>query len=85
MAGQTSDEISDLELEAIYHFTIQLGKDAGQLLMQGLEARRSGTDPESSASEEKMNAVDIVTKTDTGMHLSLAFSNLHHRSAQGSH
>jgi len=70
MTTQLPDEISDSELEAIYKFTIELAKNAGQMLMQGLEARRSGIDPESTESAEKMNAVDIVTKTDIGMLLS---------------
>lgn len=64
--GSADPDISDLELDEIYKFAIQLGKDAGQMLMDGLEAQRQATGSDEGL-EEKMNAVDIVTKTDTGM------------------
>jgi myo-inositol-1(or 4)-monophosphatase len=52
-------------LEQIYQFAIQLGKDAGKILLDGLEKRRLA--PSSIASDvEKINAVDIVTQTDNG-------------------
>jgi myo-inositol-1(or 4)-monophosphatase len=53
------------ELRQIYHFAIQLGKDAGKILLEGIKKRRLGGD---SATEdvEKLNAVDIVTQTDHG-------------------
>lgn len=55
--------LSDEELEDIYKFAIQLGRDAGKLLNTALYERR--TDPLSiDEPEEKLNAVDIVTKTD---------------------
>ena len=58
-------DISAAELSEIYTFAIQLGKDAGKILLDGLERRRSGQDaPE--ALIEKLNAVDIVTQTDNG-------------------
>jgi myo-inositol-1(or 4)-monophosphatase len=57
------------ELEHIYHFAIQLGKDAGKILLEGIEKRRLGGDS-SAKDEEKINAVDIVTQTDNGnLHL----------------
>jgi len=53
------------ELKQIYKFAIQLGKDAGQILLDGIERRRLGGD--STAEDvEKVNAVDIVTQTDNG-------------------
>ena len=55
--------ISDDELQEIYRFAIQLGKDAGQMLLDGLERRRTQGAEEQV---EKMNAVDIVTQTDHG-------------------
>lgn len=57
-------DISDAKLDSIYSFAIQLGKDAGQMLMEALHSRRQGLN-EPDVPEEKMNAVDIVTKTDT--------------------
>ena len=61
-------DISASELSEIYKFAIQLGKDAGQILLDGLDRRRSGIslveDP-----VEKLNAVDIVTQTDNGASL----------------
>jgi myo-inositol-1(or 4)-monophosphatase len=52
-------------LEQIYQFAIQLGKDAGKILLDGIEKRRLG--PSSIANDvEKINAVDIVTQTDNG-------------------
>ena len=50
------------ELASIYTFAIQLGKDSGAILLQGLERRRSGED--TSSTTDKLNAVDIVTATD---------------------
>jgi myo-inositol-1(or 4)-monophosphatase len=58
-------EIGQKELENIYHFAIQLGKDAGKILLQGLEKRRVAGDS-GSDDMEKINAVDIVTQTDNG-------------------
>jgi myo-inositol-1(or 4)-monophosphatase len=58
-------DISASELSEIYKFAIQLGKDAGRMLLDGLERRRSGHGiPEDPI--EKLNAVDIVTQTDNG-------------------
>ena len=58
-------DISAAELSEIYTFAIQLGKDAGKILLDGLERRRSGQDAR-EALIEKLNAVDIVTQTDNG-------------------
>jgi myo-inositol-1(or 4)-monophosphatase len=55
---------SDLDLDAIYHFAIQLGKDAGKLLQEAAQRRMSGE--EQLDEVEKLNSVDIVTKTDEG-------------------
>lgn len=60
----SSIEILDQELEQIYSFSLQLGKDAGAMLMQALYSRRQGLGAHEDP-EEKLNAVDIVTKTDT--------------------
>lgn len=58
-------DISASELSEIYKFAIQLGKDAGKILLEGLERRRLGLD-EPEFPVEKLNAVDIVTQTDNG-------------------
>lgn len=67
-------EISESELSEIYAFAIQLGKDSGAILLESLQKRRrDGQDQgdqeaaEELVMEEKLNAVDIVTKTDNGM------------------
>lgn len=54
---------TEIDLDEIYPFAIQLARDAGTLLTRALEARRtSAYNP--SGPEEKLNAVDIVTQTD---------------------
>ncbi|KAK7738358.1 hypothetical protein SLS53_006169 [Cytospora paraplurivora] len=59
MAGTVTEE----ELAGIYDFAIQLGKDAGRMLMDAAKLRMArGGEQES---EEKESAVDIVTKVDT--------------------
>ena len=55
---------SDLDLASIYTFALQLGKDAGRLLLEAAQRRMSGADQ--LVEEEKLNSVDIVTKTDEG-------------------
>lgn len=57
---------SDDELAEIYAFAVQLGKDAGDILM-GFARSRWGDDGASEQTfEEKDSAVDIVTKADMG-------------------
>lgn len=70
----SSPVISEEELDEIYAFAIQLGKDAGKMLMDAAALRMSSSSSSSSGEGadapkwvEKDNAVDIVTKTDTGM------------------
>ena len=53
-------------VDTIYHFAIQLAKDAGRILLQGLEKRREGASDGTEQDLEKLNAVDIVTQTDNG-------------------
>ncbi|KAM0271877.1 hypothetical protein ACHAQH_008940 [Verticillium albo-atrum] len=60
-------DISDAELHEIYEFAVQLGKDAGDLLMTFAMARFTGGAQGEQAFEEKDNAVDIVTKVDQDM------------------
>ncbi|KAK4124247.1 inositol monophosphatase [Parathielavia appendiculata] len=52
------------ELDDIYAFAVQLGKDAGKLLLEAAQARFNGSGQSSQDFSEKDSAVDIVTKTD---------------------
>lgn len=58
-----SADISIEELDRIYAFAVQLGKDAGQMLLEAAEARYNGP---AQTHIEKDSAVDIVTQTDEG-------------------
>ena len=65
-------EIQEDDIKDVYKFAIQLAKDAGQILLKGLDERRtagltSDVHVEEEAQVEKANAVDIVTQTDNGM------------------
>ncbi len=60
-------EITDQELGEIYDFAVQLGKDAGRLLMDFARARWGDQGSGEQLFSEKDNAVDIVTKADEGM------------------
>lgn len=52
------------ELDEIYAFAIELGKQAGKILLDAAKLRyRSGTSREEEH-VEKLNAVDLVTQTD---------------------
>lgn len=75
MQASPESNIADAELSEIYSFAIQLGRQAGAILANSLMSRRSdGTASHDGSShvpvelvmEEKLNAVDIVTKTDNG-------------------
>ncbi|AEO67800.1 uncharacterized protein THITE_2089287 [Thermothielavioides terrestris NRRL 8126] len=56
--------ITERELEEIYAFAVQLGKDAGRLLLEAAQSRFSDDGDSSQDFSEKDSAVDIVTKTD---------------------
>ena len=59
-------ELSSAELGEIYAFALQLGKDAGNMLMDFARARWSDPETQVQAFIEKDSAVDIVTKADEG-------------------
>lgn len=61
--------LSQKELDEIYAFAVDLGRKAGQLLLNGVEERINGGGNGPVA--EKDNAVDIVTQTDEGLHRTL--------------
>ncbi|KAF3385643.1 Protein qutG [Penicillium rolfsii] len=56
-------QLSQNELDEIYDFAIDLGRKAGEMLMERVEQRISGSHGPQTF-EEKENAVDIVTQTD---------------------
>jgi myo-inositol-1(or 4)-monophosphatase len=58
--------ISEQELDEIYTFAVQLGKDAGKILLERAEERYKGATQVEQTHVEKVNAVDLVTQTDEG-------------------
>ncbi|KAI8689520.1 Inositol-1-monophosphatase [Fusarium sp. Ph1] len=54
--------MDDQQMSEIYAFAVQLGKDAGDMLMAAARARIDGQ--HSGSYDEKESSVDIVTKTD---------------------
>lgn len=58
--------IGETELEEIYAFALQLGKDAGNLLLEAANLRMQGDGRKEQTSVEKASSVDIVTQTDEG-------------------
>lgn len=57
------------QLSETYAFAVQLGKDAGDMLMAAAQRRidGNGTSDNTVSYVEKENSVDLVTKTDNGM------------------
>ncbi|KUI59664.1 Protein QA-X [Cytospora mali] len=76
-----ASQITEKELDEIYAFAIQLGKDAGKMLMDAAKLRMASGGAQES--EEKESAVDIVTKTDTDVeafiHNSISKRYPHHK------
>lgn len=69
----TSTILTETELDEIYSFAIQLAKEAGQKLLDAVDARlgqasTTGTTTGGAAvgHVEKESAVDLVTETDEG-------------------
>lgn len=74
-ATHQANAVTDLsreELDEIYAFAVELGKKAGQMLMDAAKLRMGGEEGETAIegkeleTVEKMNAVDLVTETDEG-------------------
>jgi len=62
-----------LDLDELYVFAVQLGKDAGALLLDAAEKRCEASpssekeqQPEATQYVQKDNAVDLVTQADEG-------------------
>src|SRR5579871_3971470 len=60
------NEVLEDDLEEVYQFAIDLAKSSGKILLEGLERRRVTEGDCAPEVIEKLNAVDIVTQTDTG-------------------
>lgn len=58
--------LSQEELDGIYAFAVNLGKRAGQMLMDAAQIRIDGGNATEEQKEhmQKENAVDLVTETD---------------------
>lgn len=56
-------DLAQEQLDEIYAFAVDLGRKAGELLLESIEKRIGGSD---QSVEEKDSAVDIVTQTDEG-------------------
>lgn len=72
MASMDTDQLS-----AAYAFAVQLGKDAGNMLMDAAWSRVGPGGQTEQAAEEKESAVDIVTKTDEGILCMRAVTSLY--------
>jgi|TARA_R110002003_G_scaffold54_5_gene4691 myo-inositol-1(or 4)-monophosphatase len=61
--------ISREELDGIYAFAVELGKQAGDMLMDAAQIRMDGGNASAEQKEhvQKENAVDLVTETDESM------------------
>jgi myo-inositol-1(or 4)-monophosphatase len=60
-------DLSREELDEIYTFAVELGKQAGKMLMDAAQLRMNGGDgtgKEEAEHVQKENAVDLVTETD---------------------
>jgi len=55
--------LSTEELSEIYAFAVELGKNAGKILLDAAKLRYTSREEEHV---EKLNAVDLVTQTDEG-------------------
>jgi myo-inositol-1(or 4)-monophosphatase len=60
--------ISQEELDGIYAFAVELGREAGKMLMDAAKLRMGEgyLSKEQKEHVEKENAVDLVTETDEG-------------------
>ncbi|KAF7184522.1 hypothetical protein CNMCM7691_005644 [Aspergillus felis] len=57
-------EFTQAQLDEIYAFAVDLGRKAGDLLLESIEKRIASDSDTTYAYAEKDNAVDIVTQTD---------------------
>lgn len=58
-----------VDLDEVYDFALQLGKEAGSLLLTAAQSRYQGPSTrQENRFELKESAVDIVTQTDEGQY-----------------
>lgn len=62
----TMNSFTTEQLDGIYAFALQLGKDAGNMLMEAARSRFNTSGQADQVVVEKDSSVDIVTKTDEG-------------------
>lgn len=65
--SQVMYQLSSDELLEIRDFSVSLAKQAGQILLEGIDKRRNVFEQQDGEPIEKLNAVDLVTQTDNGM------------------
>lgn len=63
---ETMDSLNARELSDIYAFAVALGKSAGNILLEAARRRYGDNAVRDEHHVEKLNAVDLVTKTDEG-------------------
>jgi myo-inositol-1(or 4)-monophosphatase len=61
-----SDHLDTGDLKEIYDFALSLGRNAGKILLAGVEKRCGEESGRWQGQEDKESAVDIVTQTDLG-------------------
>jgi myo-inositol-1(or 4)-monophosphatase len=67
-------EFTQAQLDEIYAFAVDLGRKAGDLLLERID-RQIASDGETAYTyTEKDNAVDIVTQTDKGIPITTSIS-----------
>lgn len=66
-------EFTQDQLDEIYAFAIDLGRKAGDLLLERIDKQISSDGETAYAYTEKDNAVDIVTQTDEGIPSTTSF------------
>lgn len=74
----SNTEFTPEHLKEIYDFAVQLAKDAGRMLMDGVEVRCGNESTAGVQQEqiEKDSSVDIVTQTDEGLNFTSSSSSL---------
>jgi len=60
------NSLTEWELDDIYTFAIDLGKSEGKILLEAAQQRYGDNVVRDEQQVEKLNAVDLVTKTDEG-------------------
>jgi myo-inositol-1(or 4)-monophosphatase len=63
----TTHHLDTAQLKEIYDFALSLGRRAGQILLEGVEARCGEESGRWQGQENKDSAVDIVTQADLGV------------------